>query len=69
MMVYIAVKFNSFIVRILKGYVPKAAPYLVKIKILRDVRFNTLHYKIDFSSEQAKRVSCYQWKDNQPYFL
>ena len=27
MMVYIAVRFNSFIVRILKGYVPKVAPY------------------------------------------
>ena len=40
----------------------------VKIKILRDVRFNTPHYKIDFSREQAKRVSCYQWKRQSTVF-
>ena len=34
MMVYIAVRFNSFIVRILKGYVPKVAPYLVVSDLL-----------------------------------
>ena len=35
----------------------------VKIKkILRDVRFNTIHCKIDFTREQGKKVSCYHWK-------